>query len=169
MYGDSILLDRANLRPVATWRWTPEGTYITHYNHRVVERVFEPVHGRPRRSVETMDVEPYSALGMELVAASLPLGDGYRGQLPVVVDTMPRGWSWLHFTVQTQMLVKERPDQVEKDMWIVDCDLDGERTRLWIAQEGHSLRKIQTLTQDNEVKTEIRRMLLSVPKTTQRP
>lgn len=171
-YGDSVLLDRTSLRPFETWRWTPRGTYVARYNHRVVERVFQPVRGAAIRSSETMDLEPYSALGMELIVASLPLGQGYHGVLPVAVDTAVRGWSWLRFEVQAEMTLQERPDQKGMEAWIVDCD-NGvnstglERIRLYIAIDGRSIRKMQHLGPDNEVLGTLRRMLLGAP--TQRP
>ncbi|HEY8062878.1 MAG TPA: hypothetical protein VID74_08775 [Gemmatimonadales bacterium] len=167
-YGDSILLERSTLRPFTTTRWTPRGTYIATYNHRVVERIFRPVSGPQRRSVETLDVEPYSALGMELVISSLPLSDGYHGVLPVAVDTAVRGWSWLHFEVQRELSLQERPDQKQKDMRIVDCDIGTDRTRLWIDMDGRSVRRIERLGPDNEVLGTIRRMLLSVPQPVKR-
>ncbi len=167
-YGDSVLLDRTSLRPFETWRWTPRGTYIARYNHRVVERAFHPVRGAAIRSSETMDVEPYSALGVELLVASLPLGQGYHGVLPVAVDTALRGWSWLRFEVQAEMTMQERPDQKAIETWIVDYD-NGvkstglERTRLYIAIDGRSVRKMQHLGPDNEVLGTLRRLLLAVP------
>jgi hypothetical protein len=162
-YGDSILLERSTLRPVTTTRWTPQGTYIATYNHRVVERVFKPLHGTARRSIETLDVEPYSALGIDLVVSSLPLSDGYHGVLPVAVDTAARGWSWLHFEVQRELSLQERPDQKQKDMRVVDCDIGPDRTRLWIDMDGRSVRKIERLGPDNEVLSTVRRMLLGAP------
>ena len=167
-YGDSILLDRTSLRPIETWRWTPKGTYVARYNHRVIDRTFIPVHGSPSHSTETLDVEPYSALGSELVVAALPLGEGYHGVLPVAVDTAARGWSWLRFEVQAEIDIQERPDQKPIRTWIVDCD-NGvnssglERTRLTIAIDGRSIRKIQHLGPNNEVLSTLRRMLLGLP------
>ena len=115
-----------------------------------------------------MDVEPYSALGVELLVASLPLGQGYHGVLPVAVDTAVRGWSWLRFDVQAEMTMQERPDQKAIETWIVDCDNGAnstglERTRLYIAIDGRSVRKMQHLGPDNEVLGTLRRMLLAVP------
>lgn len=168
MYGDSVLLDRSSLRPYETWRWTPRGTYIARYNHRIIERTFRPVRGVPTRSSETLDVEPYSALGIELIIASLPLGQGYHGILPVAVDTAARGWSWIRFEVQTEMDIQERPDQKGINAWIVDCD-NGvnssglERTRLYIAVDGRSVRKMEHLDADNKVLGTLRRMLLGAP------
>ena len=162
-YGDSILLDRTTLRPVTTFRWTPKGTYQATYNHRVIERTFRPVRGSARRSTETLDVEPYSALGMELIVSSLPLTDGYHGVLPVAVDTAQRGWNWLHFEVQREIWLQERPDQKQRDMRVVDCDIGTDRTRLWIDMDGRSIRKIERLGPDNEVLGTIRRMLLGAP------
>ena len=134
----------------------------------MVERIFRPVHGPQRRSVETLDVEPYSALGMELVVSSLPLSDGYHGVLPVAVDTAVRGWSWLHFDVQRELSLQERPDQKQKDMRIVDCDIGTDRTRLWIDMDGRSVRRIERLGPDNEVLGTIRRMLLGAPQPVKR-
>jgi hypothetical protein len=167
-YGDSILLDRLTLRPYETFRWTPAGTYVARYNHRVIERIFEPVKGSPIRSVETLDVEPYSYLGIELVVASLPLGPGFKGILPVAVDTAARGWAWMQFTVVQEQSIAERPDQKSFDVWIVDCDngpgaVGLGRTRLFIAIDGRSVRKIQNLNADNEVLGTLRRMLLGIP------
>lgn len=164
-YGDSVLLDRTTLRPVATWRWTPRGTYIARYNHRVVDRVFEPVRGGSIHSSETLDLEPYSALGVELIIASLPLSQGFHGVLPVAVDTAQRGFSYLRFEVQTEMTMQERPDQKGISTWLVDCDNGAnssglERTRLYIAVDGRAVRKIQHLGPDNEVLSTLRRMLL---------
>jgi hypothetical protein len=167
-YGDSILLDRKTLRPVETYRWTPAGTYITKYNHRVIERTFQAISGSSHRSVETLDVEPYSALGLELLVASLPLSEGYVGLLPVAVDTAVRGWAWAKITVHSEQSMQERRDQRSFDAWIVDVDngpgLGGlERTRMYIAIDGRSVRKIQHINADNEVLSTLRRMLLSVP------
>ena len=167
-YGDSILLERSTLRPFTTTRWTPRGTYVATYNHRVVERIFRPLHGPQRRSVETLDVEPYSALGMELVVSALPLSDGYHGVLPVAVDTAVWGWSWLHFEVQRELSLQERPDQKQKDMRIVDCSVGTDRTRLWIDMDGRSVRRIERLGPDNEVLGTIRRMLLGAPQPVRR-
>jgi hypothetical protein len=167
-YGDSIVLDRRSLRPIETYRWTPSGTYITKYNHRVVERTFQPVSGSARHSSETLDVEPFSALGLELLVASLPLSEGYVGLLPVAVDTAPRGWAWAKISVHSEQSMQERRDQRSFDAWIVDVDngpgLGGlERTRMYIAIDGRSVRKIQRINADNEVLSTLRRMLLSVP------
>lgn len=170
-YGDSILLDRNSLKPIETYRFTPTGTYIARYNHRAIERTFKPVHGSPVVSNETLDVEPYSALGMELFIASLPLNVGYSGVLPVAVDTAQRGWAWLKFTVHSEQQIQERRDQKPLDVWIVDCEngpgAQGlERTRLWIAIDGRSVRKIEHIDADNVVLGTLRRMLLAIP---QRP
>ena len=162
-YGDSVLLDRSTLRPLTTWRWTPRGAYVTTYNHRVVTRVFRPLRGPVRRSVETLEVEPYSALGMELIVASLPLSEGYHGVLPVAIDTVERGWTWLHFVVQRELSLQERPDQPQKDMRVVDCDIGSARTRLWIDMNGRTVRRIEELSPDNEVLSTVRRMLLAIP------
>ncbi len=166
LWGDSILLDRNSLRPVETFRWTPRGTYVTRYNHRVVARTFTPVHGGAQHSTETLEVEPFSALGYDLLIAALPLGEGYHGLLPVSVDTASRGWSWLHFLVQKEVELRERPDQPDRDTWIVDCDIGATRSRLWIAMDGHTVRKIEQLDADNDVLSVIRRMLLTVPERT---
>ena len=163
-YGDSVLLDRTTLRPVATWRWTPKGTWRTNYNHRSVERLFTPRRGSSVRRVEMNEVEPYSALGAELVVSALPLSNGYKAQFPVAVDTSPRGWSWLKVTVMTEVNLVERPDVPAKSTWIVDCDVDGDRTRLWVAIDGRSVRKIQKLGPDNQVLGMIRRVLIGGPR-----
>lgn len=167
-YGDSILLDRTSLRPLETWRWSPRGTWSARYNHRVVDRLFRPVRGTAIRSTEMLDLEPYSALGMELLVASLPLGQGYHGILPVAVDTAVRGWSWLRFEVLSEIEMQERPDQKGITAWIVDCDNGPsssglERTRLYIAVDGRSVRKMQHLGPDNEILGTLRRMLLPAP------
>lgn len=166
IWGDSILLERSSLRPVKTIRWTARGTYIAQYNHRIVTRTFIPVHGSPQHSTETLDVEPFSALGFELLVAALPLGDGYHGLLPVTVDTVARGWSWLHFVVQREVELRDRPDQPNRDTWIVDCDIGASRSRLWIAMDGHVVRKIEQLDADNDVLSVVRRMLLRIPERT---
>jgi hypothetical protein len=168
-YGDSVILDRNTLRPIETFRWTPAGTYIARYNHRTIERIFEPVKGSPVRSAETLDVEPYSYLGIELVIAALPLGAGYpSGMLPVAVDTASRGWGWLKFTLMQEQSIAERPDQKPFDVWIVDCESGPGpvaigKTRLYIAIDGRSVRKIEYLTPDNEVLGTLKRMLLAIP------
>ncbi|HEY4100021.1 MAG TPA: hypothetical protein VGM20_03995 [Gemmatimonadales bacterium] len=163
MTGDSVLLDRTTLRPIATWRWTNKGTYIVHYNRRVVERIFRSINGSTTRRIETEDVEPYSALGMELVIASMPLGGGYHGLIPVVVDTAPRGWEWLRFEVQTEMDMQERPDMAGRELWVVSADIGPVRTRLWIAAEGRSVRRIELVNRDNELLGVVRRLLLGLP------
>ncbi|HEX3928610.1 MAG TPA: hypothetical protein VHW65_11505 [Gemmatimonadales bacterium] len=162
--GDSVLLDRVTLRPIATWRWTPAGTYITKYNHREVQRIFRPRNSASSvRRVETEDVEPYSALGMEIVVASLPLHQGYTALVPVIVDTVPRGWSWLKITVLAELSLVERSDLMPKDTWVVDCTMDNERTRLFVAMDGRSVRKMQKLDANNEVISVLRRVLISLP------
>lgn len=168
VYGDSLLLDRTTLKPIETHRWTPAGEFVAKYNHRVVERTFFPMKGELVRSSETLDVEPYSALGMELFVASLPLNVGYVGVLPVAVDTARRGWAWLKFTVQREQQLQERRDQRSLDVWIVDCENGPgepglERTRLWIAIDGRSVRKIEHIDADNTVLGTLRRMLLPAP------
>ena len=167
-YGDSILLDRSTLRPLETYRWTPAGTYTAKYNHRVIDRSFRSVGGAVSSSSETLDVEPFSALGMELFIASLPLNVGYQAVLPVAVDTAARGWAWLRCTVHSEQQLQERRDQRSFDAWIVDCEngpgADGlERTRLWIAIDGRSVRKIDHIDADNVVLGTLRRMLLAIP------
>lgn len=167
-YGDSVILDRNTLRPIETFRWSPAGTYIARYNHRTIERIFEPVKGNPVRSAETLDVEPYSYLGIELVVAALPLSPGYHGLLPIAVDTASRGWAWLQFTVMQEQSIAERPDQKPFDVFIVDCDngpgpVGVGKTRLYIAIDGRSVRRIEYLTPDNEVLGTLKRMLLAIP------
>ncbi|MGH7584142.1 MAG: hypothetical protein ACREL5_13035 [Gemmatimonadales bacterium] len=161
--GDSVLLDRGSLRPWATWRWTVRGTFITHYNHRVVERIFEPPHGSRQRSVETLDVEPYSALGMDLLVSALPLQEGYQSLLPVVVDTEPRGWEWLHFDVGRTISMQERPDQPAREFYLVNCDIGHSHTRLWVTVDGRSVRRTEQLGPDNVILSVVRRMLLGLP------
>ena len=161
--GDSVLLDRSTLRPYATWRWTTRGTYITRYNHRVVDRTFNPPHGSSRHSTEILDVEPYSALGMDLLISALPLQEGYKSLLPVVVDTEPRGWEWLNFDVGHTISMQERPDQPAREYYLVDCDIGRSRTRLWITVDGRSVRRSEQLGPDNEILGVVRRMLLGLP------
>lgn len=163
IFGDSILLDRSTLRPFETYRWTAKGTFIVRYDHRVIDRTFIAPGGQPTHSTETLEVEPYSALGFDLIVAALPLFEGYHSMLPVVVDTVQRGWSWMHFTVQREMTLQERPDQPERDTYVVDCDLDKSRTRYWVAADGHTVRKIEELDQNNVVLSTLRRMLLTFP------
>lgn len=167
-YGDSILLDRTTLKPVITYRWTPAGTYIAKYNHRVIDRTFVPVHGSPSTSSETLDVEPFSWLGMELLVASLPLSSGYFGVIPVAVDTASRGWGYMKFTVQSEQQLQERRDQKGFDVWIVDCENGPgatglERMRLWIRIDGRSVRRIEHIDADNVVLGTLRRTLLPLP------
>jgi hypothetical protein len=161
--GDSILLDRNTLRPIATWHWTADGTYITRYNHRQVTREFRDRHGHDTKRVETLELEPYSARGVELVASALPLREGYTALIPVVFDTVPRGWSWMRITVLRELNVAERPDMPERDTWIVECDVENQRIRLWVAVDGRSVRRIEQLGPDGEVESTLRHMLLTVP------
>ncbi len=168
MYGDSILLDRTTMKPVVTYRWTPAGTYIARYNHRQIERTFVPLRGTPSSSSETLDVEPFSWLGMELLVASLPLSAGYPGVIPVAVDTATRGWGYMKFTVHSEQQLQERRDQKGFDVWIVDCDNGPgstglERTRLWIKVDGRSVRRIEHIDADNTVLGMLRRTLLPMP------
>jgi hypothetical protein len=162
-YADSILLDKESLRPIQTWRWTPRGTYIVRYNHRSVEREFQPVNGQPSRWSEILEVEPYSALGIELLVATLPMGEGQTGMVPVTVDTVERGWAWVKYTVMREIDMVERPNASPMSAWIVDLDMNGERSRLWIAAEGKAIRRIEKLGPDNEVISTVRRMLLGGP------
>jgi len=168
MYGDSILLDRTTLKPVITYRWTPAGTYIAKYNHRQIDRTFVPVHGPANTSSETLDVEPFSWLGMELLVASLPLRAEYPGVIPVAVDTAARGWGYMKFVVHSEQQLQERRDQKGFDVWIVDCDNGPgstglERTRLWIKIDGRSVRRIEHLDADNTILGTLRRTLLPMP------
>ncbi len=162
--GDSVLLDRNTLRPIVTWRWTPRGTWITKYNHRQVERTFRGPNGHSVKSVETMDVEPYADLGVELVASALPLHEGYEALIPVVVDSSARGWNWMRISVARELNVAERPDMPQRDTWIVDCDQLGSRMRIWVAVDGRAVRRIEYLSPDDSVRLVLRHMLLTVPK-----
>lgn len=162
-FADSILLDKESLRPIQTWRWTPKGTWIVTYNHRSVERQFQSPKGQVSRWTELLEVEPYSALGVELIVATLPMGEGQTGLVPVTVDTVERGWSWLRYTVMREIDMVERPNAKPMTAWIVDLDLSGQRTRLWIASEGKTIRRIEQLGPDNQVLSTVRRMLLGGP------
>lgn len=162
-FADSILLDRSTLRPIETWRWTPQGTYITRYNHRVVERVFKSAQGQGTRRNEILDIEPYSFLGIELLVSTLSMGEGQTGLVPVTVDTAEGGWAWVRYTVMRELDMVERPNARSMPVWIVDLEMTGERTRLWIAVEGRAVRRIERLGPDNEVLSTTRRMLLGGP------
>jgi hypothetical protein len=159
-FADSILLDRETLRPIETWRWTPKGTYITRYNHRAVEREFRSPSGEISRSSEILEVEPYSALGVELVVSTLSLGDGETGLVPVAIDTAQRGWAWVRYTVRGEINAVERPNSRPVAVWLIDLDMLGERTRIWVASDGRAVRRIEHINEDNEVLSLVRRMLL---------
>lgn len=161
--ADSILLDRASLRPIQTWRWTPQGTYITRYNHRAVERVFTSPQGQVTRRNEILEIEPYSFLGIELLVSALSMGEGQTGLIPVASDTAESGWAWVRYTVMRELDMVERPNARSMAVWIVDLETAGERTRLWIAVDGRSVRRIERLGPDNEVLSTTRRMLLGGP------
>lgn len=160
-HADSILLERATLRPIVTYRITPKGTWVARYNLRSVDRRFTPAAGPGgwKRS-ELVENAPYSALGIELVIAALPLEEGWKGIIPVAVDTTERGWSWLRFEVMREMSLTEKPRWISKSSWVVDYVLNGEQTRLWITQDGHSVRRIERIGRDNEVLHVMRRVLL---------
>jgi hypothetical protein len=162
-YSDSILLDKETLRPIQTWRWTPRGTYIVRYNHRSVEREFQPIAGLSSRWSEILEVEPYSALGAELIVATLPMGEGQTGMVPVTVDTLEKGWAWMKYTVMREIDMIERPNAKPITAWVVDLDMAGDRSRVWIAADGKSIRRIEKLGPDNEVLSTVRRMLLGGP------
>lgn len=162
-FADSILLEKESLRPIQTWRWTPQGTYIARYNHRSVEREFRSPKGQVSRWSELLDLEPYSALGVELIVATLPMGEGQTGMIPVSIDTAQRGWAWLKYTVMREIDMVERPNAKPMTAWIVDLDLAGQRSRVWIAADGKSIRRIEQLGPDNEVLSTVRRMLLGGP------
>ena len=162
-FADSILLDRETLRPIQTWRWTPQGTWITRYNHRAVEREFRSPHGQVSRWREILDIEPYSALGIELLVSTLSMGQNEKGMVPVTIDTVERGWTWVKYTVVREMNLAERPNARPMTMWIIDLEMSGERTRLWVAADGKSVRRIERLGPDNEVLSTVRRMLLGGP------
>ncbi|MBL0180074.1 MAG: hypothetical protein IPP98_13280 [Gemmatimonadetes bacterium] len=160
-HADSIILERSTLRPIVTTRMTPKGTWTVRYNLRSVDRRFTPAKGRGGwHHAEIVENAPYSALGIELVIAALPLTEGWKGILPVVVDTADHGWSWLRFEVMREMSLTEKPNWVTKSSWVVDYTLNGEQTRLWIAQEGRSVRRIEKIGPDNEVLHSMRRVLL---------
>lgn len=160
-HADSVLLERRSLRPIVTTRTTPRGTWTTRYNLRAVDRRFTPANGKGGwHTSEIVENAPYSALGIELVIAALPLAEGGKGILPVVVDTLNHGWSWLRFEVMREMNLTEKPNWITKSSWVVDYTLNGEQTRLWIAQEGRSVRRIEKIGQDNEVLHSMRRVLL---------
>lgn len=160
-HADSIFLERATLRPIVTYRMTPKGTWVTRYNVRSVDRRFTPATGTGgwKRS-ELVENAPYSALGIELVIAALPLEEGWKGIIPVAVDTTERGWSWLRFEVMRETSLTEKPRWVSRSSWVVDYTLEGELTRLWITQDGHSVRRIERIGKDNEVLHAMRRVLL---------
>ncbi len=160
-HADSILLERTTLRPIMTVRTTPAGVWTARYNLRSVDRRFAPANGKGGwHSTEIVENAPYSALGIELVIAALPLVEGWKGILPVTVDTVDRGWSWLRFEVMREMSLTEKPNWVTKNSWVVDYTLNGEQTRLWIAQEGRSVRRIEKIGADNEVLHSLRRVLI---------
>lgn len=160
-HADSIVLERSTLRPIVTTRMTPKGTWTARYNLRSVDRRFTPAKGRGGwRQSEIVENAPYAALGIELVIAALPLTEGWKGILPVAVDTVNHGWSWLRFEVMREMNLTEKPNWVTKSSWVVDYTLNGEQTRLWIAQEGRSVRRIEKIGPDNEVLHSMRRVLL---------
>jgi hypothetical protein len=161
-HSDSIILDRSTLRPIITFRTTPEGTWIAKYNLRSVERSFVPAGGEKGawKRTELFQNTPYSALGIDLVISSLPLIEGWKGLLPVTVDTLQHGWSWVRFEVMREMSITEKPSWMPKSSWVVDYSLNGERFRLWIAQEGRSIRRIEKLGPDNEIVHQLRRVLL---------
>lgn len=162
-YSDSVLLDKESLRPIQTWRWTPKGTYIVRYNHRSVEREFQSPTGQSWRWSEILEVEPYSALGLELIVATLPMGEGQTGMIPVTIDTVEKGWAWAKYTVMREIDVVERPNAKPITTWVIDVDMAGDRTRLWVAMDGKSIRRIEKLGSDNEVLSTVRRMLLGGP------
>ena len=160
-HAGSIILERSTLRPIVTTRMTPKGTWTARYNLRSVERRFTPAKGRGGwRQSEIVENAPYAALGIELVIAALPLTEGWKGILPVAVDTVDHGWSWLRFEVMREMSLTEKPNWVTKSSWVVDYTLNGEQTRLWIAQEGRSVRRIEKIGPDNVVLHSMRRVLL---------
>ncbi len=160
-HADSIILERSTLRPIVTTRMTPEGSWTTRYNLRAVDRRFTPIQGRGGwHHAEIVENAPYAALGIELVIAALPLTEGWKGILPVAVDTLDHGWSWLRFEVMREMTLTEKPNWVTKNSWVVDYTLNGQQTRLWIAQEGRSVRRIEQLGPDNVVLHTMRRVLL---------
>lgn len=160
-HSDSILLERSSLRPIVTVRTTPLGVWTARYNLRSVERAFQPARGSGGwKRTELFQNTPYSALGIELVISSLPLTDGWKGILPVTVDTMQQGWGWLRFEVMREMSLTEKPSWMPKSSWVVDYTLNNEHFRLWIAQEGRSIRRIEKLGPDNEIIYQMRRVLL---------
>ncbi len=159
-FADSILLDRESLRPVETWRWTPHGTYITRYNHRAVEREFRSPKGEVSRWSELLDIEPYSALGIELLVSTVSLGNNEAGLVPVAIDTAKRGWTWVKYTVMGEINAVERPNTRAVAVWIIDLVMLGERTRIWVAADGRTVRRIEHINADNEVLSLVRRMLL---------
>jgi hypothetical protein len=159
-FADSILLDRESLRPIETWRWTPQATYITRYNHRSVDREVRTAAGATSRWSEILEVEPYSALGIELLVSTLSLGDGETGLVPVAIDTAQRGWTWVRYTVMGEVNTVERPNAPSLGVWIIDLEMLGERTRIWVASDGRAVRRIEHLNADNEVLSLVRRMLL---------
>ena len=110
-HADSIILERSTLRPIVTTRMTPKGTWTVRYNLRAVDRRFTPAKGRGGwHQSEIVENAPYAALGIELVIAALPLVEGWKGILPVAVDTVDHGWSWLRFEVMREMSLTEKPN-----------------------------------------------------------
>lgn len=161
VYADSVVLDKETLKPITTVRTTPEGTWTTHYYRRQVDRSFTTTTGRRTwRLSELQESEPYSALGIELVISAMPLVEGFNTMIPVAVDTVQQGWSWLRMEVRREMSLVERPNLPAKSALVVDYTLAGEKTRLWIALDGRSVRKIERLGADDAVTHTVRRVLL---------
>jgi hypothetical protein len=50
-----------------------------------------------------------------------------------------------------------------RELWVVSADIGPVRTRLWIAAEGRSVRRIELVNRDNELLGVVRRLLLGLP------
>lgn len=148
---DSVWLEFWELRTLASVRQADGERTKLRFDRRAVDIERIAPNGRVTRRRMLHEAESYGLLGIDLVLAGMPLGEGRGGALPVVT---PRGneMRWFRY----QVIAKDaeaRPAAVGgvvfRVVWIVEVDFDGRRSRYWIADDDRSvLRREEALERE---------------------
>jgi hypothetical protein len=148
---DSVWLEFWELRTLASVRHADGERVKLRFDRRAVDIERTAPNGKVTRRRVLHGAESYGLLGIDLVLAGMPLGEGRGGALPVV---SPRGneMRWFRY----QVIAKDaeaRPAAVGgvvfRVVWIVEVDFDGRRSRYWIADDDRAvLRREEALERE---------------------
>lgn len=148
---DSVWLEFWELRTLASVRHADGERVKLRFDRRAVDIERTAPNGKVTRRRVLHEAESYGLLGIDLVLAGMPLGEGRGGALPVV---SPRGneMRWFRY----QVIAKDaeaRPAAVGgvvfRVVWIVEVDFDGRRSRYWIADDDRAvLRREEALERE---------------------